>query len=406
MATKASHSSIQYHWTTKDDGSLASAVEVLAEISSIDGSQWRLCLHPFSFKRDQNPDLGELLDNSSSNPFFNPAFLAASRERVTHNPISQMIIWEISGNQQHARMSIPVIHRKKTFYMPEHIASLTHDFAPLGNPLIDQRAESVVLQRLRQLLQLAFESGMPPLLLDYVSEDSPVFNLECEPGNGLFLENFSQGFRPTLKAGSIASNSPLASKKRLRELTRLLKKFNELGSVTFEKVTDPFDVILRFEEFLLLETRSWKGRQGSSIHTIKRDAAFARQSVNDLAREGKCAIFTMRLDGKVVASTILFLGRGKYFPWKTAYDDVYSKFSPGSQLMLKLSEEMMHYPDFVSADSLAKFGASWMTHLWPSEEEFRTFIFSSAERECSLIARRLQFKSGLKNFIKKTLRRD
>ena len=56
---------------------------VLAELAPMDGSLWKLVLHPLEFKRDKNPDLTPLLNQpGAKNPFFDPAFLMASRDRM------------------------------------------------------------------------------------------------------------------------------------------------------------------------------------------------------------------------------------------------------------------------------------------------------------------------------------
>ncbi len=380
-------------------------VEILAEINSIDGSQWRLCLHPLEYRRDMNPDLDQLLENSNGNPFFNPAFLAASRDRVTRNKIYQLIVWEVIGEKAYARLTLPTQHISGTLLFPEYFQSLTHPFAPFGDPLFAKGDESNTLSRFLDLIAIAFANDFPPLIMDYVSAASPINQLALAKNRHFGLESIELGKRASINGPRSEKSNGLMSKKRKRELNRLLKKLRENGLVTFEKVTAPIDIILRFEEFLLLETSTWKGKHGTSIHTIKRDAAFARQSVSDLAKDNKCEIFSMRLDNKVLASIILFKSAGNYFPWKIAFDTEYSHLSPGSQLMLRLSEDIIARKDFKSADSLAIFGNSWMTRLWPDETSFEKMVLAKNDELALQFAKRLKLYSSAKQTIKKLLRR-
>ncbi len=377
----------------------------LAEIPSIDGSLWQLCLHPFEYKRDLNPDLEGLLENGSTNPFFNTAFIAASRDRMIKGKMFQLIMWENSGNEKIARFSVPVSKQNKTFLLPEHFKSLTHPFAPFGDPVIDLSTQEETIQRLGELLHLAFTAGMEPIVFDYLSANSPIHKLGETSDSQIGAKTIELGQRASIDLNSVKSGAKITSKKRVRELNRLRKKLEQEGDVVFQHTRDPIEIMIRFEEFLLMETRGWKGRIGSSIHVIKKHAAFARQSVNDLAKEGLCEIFTMRFNGSPIASIIMFESGGHYFPWKISYNHLFSKYSPGSQLMHQLTTEITKRDGFQSADSLAKFGKSWMTNLWPDEIAISTLTVARDESSAVFLANRIEQQSNLKALAKKIILR-
>ena len=58
-------------------------------------------------------------------------------------------------------------------------------------------------------------------------------------------------------------------------------------------------------------------------------AAFAREAVHGLAEQDLCRIHSLTLDGKLIASLIVFVEAGVAYTWKTAYDENYAAFSPG-----------------------------------------------------------------------------
>jgi hypothetical protein len=243
-------------------------------------------------------------------------------------------------------------------------------------------------------------------MIENVSDRSPLHEWLGVDGidNMLSVGRIDNGHRASIKHIEGMPYSARLNKKRSREFRRLQRKLSELGEVTFERVCESFDVILRFEEFLLLETRSWKGRRGTSIHTLKKDAAFARQSVVDLAREGNCEIFSLRLDDSAIASIILFKAGASYYPWKITFNEEYSRFSPGTLLMVNMTEELTYRTGFSYGDSLAKYGNSWMSHLWPDTTEFSTLILGKDADSVEGIASRIRMSSAGKSFLKRLLR--
>ncbi len=230
---------------TFQTGTVTGKFEVLAELPSIDGSHWQLCLHPFEHRRALNPDLGTLPETGGGNPFFNPAFLAASRDRVTRNPIFQLILWEIEGNEHYARLALPVIHLPGTLMVREHFRSLTHPYAPYGNPLVQSGQEENLTARFADLMEMAFEKGLSPLIVDHVPQYSPFLRLPGSAQDRMGIQLIELGTRASINADRNGATQDLMSKKRRRELNRLLRKLQDQGTLTFEKVVEPLDVILQ-----------------------------------------------------------------------------------------------------------------------------------------------------------------
>ena len=390
------------------------AQKVLAELPSIDGTHWQLCLHPFSHRRDHNPDLSDLLGtaredgspgpDTATNIFFNPAFLAASRGRIAKKTIYQLVVWECRDNERTAHFSMPVLHYPASLVLPEHYRALVHPFAPLGTPLQSVLPEADLAARLADLFEVALADELPPLLIEETAGGTVLDRLAEGTASrpGLGIHRTQAGSRAALDA---ASTTRYPGKKRQRELNRLLRKLGEAGNVDFELARSQFDVLLRFEEYLLIETRSWKGRRGTSIQAIKRHAAFARQAVSDLAREGRCQVLSMRLDGKPLASMILLSMNGYYYPWKITFDEHYARYSPGALLMARLGDYLRSLPDFRMADSLAKTGTSWMDLFWRDKIMLQTVTLAASEQEAERLMRRAALPERLRAMLRKLLRR-
>ena len=387
--------------------------QLLSELTPMDGTHWKLCLHPLEHKRSFNPDLSTLLESpSATNVFFDPAILSASRDRITQSRIYQLVLWEKLGDQALPRLSIPMIEDHGTLWQQTILRSFTHPYAPLGNALIaddtaNPHLRSEITERMIELLAIAFNHDLPPLVLDYMDVSSPLavaFN--NIPQNGaIAAKSVAMDTRASITVNNGMIPDLPINKKRQREYRRLERKLGDLGTVTYEKAADPFEVLLRLEEYLLMETRGWKGRRGTSIHAIKRDAAFARQSVTDLAKEGRSEVFTLRVNNVAIASIILFRMNGSYYPWKICFNESFARYSPGTLLMLKLTDDITSRDDFRHADSLAHFGHSWMTALWPSENRFQTIVLARELKTANGIVERITLSGRSKNFVKRLLRR-
>ena len=127
----------------------------------------------------------------------------------------------------------------------------------------------------------------------------------------------------------------------------------------------PEDVLDAFEAFLTLELKGWKGQRGTALYNQKRIAAFSRQIVVELAARDRCEIHSMKRDDKLVSSLILFHRDGKVVPWKIAFDEKLSRYSPGVQIMLHATRALLDRKGFISADSLAHEQQWMINRLWP-----------------------------------------
>ena len=166
---------------------------------------------------------------------------------------------------------------------------------------------------------------------------------------------------------------PLLSKKRRKELARQMRKLEELGPVTFEGARTSHKIVDAIEGFMSLELSGWKGRKGTALYNHKKIAAFSRQIVFELATEGYCEIFSMMQNGKPIASLIVLGRDGRLVPWKIAFDERLSSWSPGMQIMIHATEKLRARKNFVVADSLAVADHPMINRIWQDRIEISDF---------------------------------
>ncbi|MBL1406096.1 MAG: hypothetical protein COC17_05515 [Hyphomicrobiales bacterium] len=383
-------------------------MELLAEIAGIDGSHWQLCVHPLLRDAPEWEALEKLANNAlGANPFYDAIFLKAMRGRLIRKQEYHLVLWEIIGDEKVAKIAFPVQDRK-TKSGNRLLRAYENEYSPSTTPLIDKNDADETISKFVQALDSAVEEHGLVLRIGNLCTDMP------------FGDNFLKAIEGLSANKSVTLNQKRAalfpeinnaggltglSSKRQREHRRLSTKLSELGQLEFERVDEFMDVLLRFEEFLLLEVKGWKGRKGTSMQMLKKASVFARQAVTDFASAGKCEIFSLRLDGNAIAIVINFHQDGRNYPWKIAFDEKYANRSPGSVLMYHMSQELLTRPDFVMADSLAKPGKSWLSAIWHDHTSFNDIIVGPSNKVVNSVKNSIPLKTRLKDFAKKILGR-
>jgi len=384
----------------------------LATIVPMDSSKWDLELS----KPVNAPQLAVLLEKYQGarleeNLFFDKAFLAAAFGRMNTVDTSLLTVWETVGTQRHLRMHFPVVQQVLGWPGQKIWRCWSHDYAPLGVPIVSATDAGEVLERFLQLVSQTDNTVIRALVFSDIPLDGDFACRlrEALDGSKVVSCQIPSGNRAVLYASGTLSSAltlDLGAKKQ-RQLRRQLRRLGELGELELECVEEYKDVILRFEEFLLLEAKGWKGRKGTSMHTIKQTAAFARQAVTDLAKIEQSAIYSIRLDGTSVASLIVLNSNGAYFPWKIAFDQEFSMYSPGALLMYSVSQAMLAKKDFVRADSLAGPSNQLVNLLWKQRMKLGSIVLpvgdtsiTSLERITTAIKRREELRGIVKGLIR------
>jgi hypothetical protein len=71
----------------------------------------------------------------------------------------------------------------------------------------------------------------------------------------------------------------------------------------------------------------------------------------------------LRVDGEAIAAQVLMYCGTTAYTWKTAFSAKFAKYSPGSLVIDKITDELFAGPDIVAINSCAA-EASFMAQLW------------------------------------------
>lgn len=241
----------------------------------------------------------------------------------------------------------------------------THPFAATGVPLIDRdRAEGA----LTALFSAPSAFKLPRrALMPLVPDDSAFAGILAKVQQKLGLrEARTEGhdrafFTPRLAEDTQAHLSSSSRSKLRQELRRLEKE----GAVTLHSAETPDDTARALNTYLDLEAKGWKGRAGTAIPNSEGEVEFMRGSVRNLAEQGRVRIDELKLGERVIASSITYRNGGTAWYAKISFDEEFSRNSPGSQLVLKVTEAMNSDPSLTSVDSCAPPLHPLMRRFWP-----------------------------------------
>jgi CelD/BcsL family acetyltransferase involved in cellulose biosynthesis len=89
------------------------------------------------------------------------------------------------------------------------------------------------------------------------------------------------------------------------------------------------------EEALQVESRSWKGRQGSDLGNDPIRGPFFRRFVANGAQRGIIRVSFLRISGRAAAMQLGVVCGGRYWLLKSSYNEEFSRCSPGMLLLLE-----------------------------------------------------------------------
>ena len=154
----------------------------------------------------------------------------------------------------------------------------------------------------------------------------------------------------------------LSGKKR-KELRRQHARLSELGEVRFERRSDAEDLGQWIKEFLALEAAGWKGQSGSALACDPGTATLFRDGLQGAAARGRLERLTLSLNGQPIAMLANFLTPPGAFSYKTAFDESYSRFSPGV-LLQRENLAMLEREGIAWNDSCAAADHPMIDHIW------------------------------------------
>ena len=393
-------------------GSLASEAEgrPAADIRLDVGRPGRqLSLYPGRVGYDLQEELDFLTYRvMEANVFFAPRFLAPAMPRLDERQIRLAVIRDEDARRSRVRLMMPFSVEKPGFSVgPSILRVWSNPFGPLGTPLVDAEGAAETIDNMLEALARP-EAKLPGILVLPDLRLNGRFTQLIKAvaiGRDLPLTVTNTFDRPMLESQEDGDTylKTTISKNHLRDMRRQFRLLGEEGRISYNVARQPEEIRRRMEEFLALEASGWKGRKRSAMVMDRFRAAFAREAITNLAEVDAVRIHTLDLDGRAIASMVVFIMAGEAYTWKTAYDERYARFSPGKLLLSDLTDWHLDDPNIERTDSCAVPDHPIMSRFWKEREEMGTLVIGlkpNADRDMRQAATQLHMYRNTRNLAR------
>jgi CelD/BcsL family acetyltransferase involved in cellulose biosynthesis len=390
---------------------LTSEPASLAHVELLNGHRAprRLAIYPASAGFDLVEELDHLCTRTvESNIFFNPRFLAPAMPRLEDREVRLAVVRDGGEGRSRLRLVVPFsVERPAVPLGVPVLRAWASNFGPLGTPLLDRDDPAGVLEDFLAMLARPHLKLPKVLVFPEMRLDGAAANLlrTVAIGRNLALVSASVGERPFLQS-SLDGDEYLKraiSKHHMGEFRRLKRRLAEKGALEHKVARQPDEVRRGLEDFLTLEANGWKGRARTAMAVDRYQAAFAREAAHRLAELDLCRIHSLSLDGRVIACMIVFIEAGMAYTWKTAYDETFAAFSPGTLLMIEVTRNHLDDPNIEATDSCAIPGHEMLSRLWSESRPVGTLLIGltpDADRAVRQAAGELHFYRQTRNFAR------
>jgi CelD/BcsL family acetyltransferase involved in cellulose biosynthesis len=171
---------------------------------------------------------------------------------------------------------------------------------------------------------------------------------------------------------------------------RRRRQLSRKGELRVERVTDG-DIRPAFEEFLAMERRGWKGRQGTACDQDSRTAVFYGLLAEKASCLGWLSFFRLKLDERTIAFHFGLTYGGTYYLPKLSYEEDLQDCSPGLVLLDDVLRDSLARKlsrcDFLGSDD------EWKLH-WSSGVLPHHWLFIFRDSAKGRLLRKLKFDWG------------
>jgi CelD/BcsL family acetyltransferase involved in cellulose biosynthesis len=268
----------------------------------------------------------DLCDRIDASPFLRPGYLGAlARADATREPLVILALRE--GGR--LRGLVPPLRRRGLA-----LRTLRGHHTPFGlvaeDEAVAERLAHELFRRFRTALVIGkIDTAEPHLatirraaaarratVQEVVIEQTPVIEIDDWDA---YLSGLSRDVR--------------------RSVRRRRRRLEELGEVSIGTADSRgLDLGPMLDELIRVEGSGWKGRVGTAMACRPERARFHREVYRWATERGWLRIGTVRVDGTAIAMQLSLVHGDVWHLHKTAHDERYRRFGPGSLMMLATLE--------------------------------------------------------------------
>ncbi len=191
------------------------------------------------------------------------------------------------------------------------------------------------------------------LVMRRLSSTSPLFKVIGERPRSIrqyYEESDSGSFLATV--GDFDAFYKTLSRNTRRALTKAHHKLDRLNDVEFVFPSSGDSIEARMQDFLKVDTASWRGRAGSAIGSDPSVLSFYREAIQRLAKLGWLEWHFMEVDSRVVAAQLAVKMGRRLIIKRISYDESCASYAPGNILFEQTVKRAFAADDIDEIDCL------------------------------------------------------
>jgi Acetyltransferase (GNAT) domain len=235
---------------------------------------------------------------------------------------------------------------------------------------------------------LAADSESPLVEFNYVSGEGPFHQalVDClnERASLSFVSDIYNRalFKPQASADLYLRAA--MSREHRKDVMRRTRRFSEEGRVEMVALERETDLDAWLEEFMRLEFNGWKRGHGGAFGSKQEYRNYFTAVAKEAFRRGRLMMLGLRLDDQPIALKCNFLAEGGGYAFKIAFDESYSRFSPGFLLEIENIRRLHARPEIEWMDSCAVPVHFMINRLWLDRRTIQTLLVSTGKRSGDL----------------------
>lgn len=335
---------------------------------------------------------------SEPNIFYEHWFLLPSLAQFDHHSdLKLFLLW--AGEPRHSKllglMPLGPDNHYGRWPVP-YVQNWMHHNCFLGTPLVRKGSEPIFWEKLLTALETSDWPGF--LHIGGMTIGGPLDkSLRAVCGDRKRRCDLVHSEARALLEGQCTADEYYRTrirKKKRKELLRKSRRLGETGDLKFSHHRDMENLDSWIDEFLALERKGWKGETGSALDCTDATREFFRSAMHGAAQSGQLERRDLRLDGQPITMLVNFLsGRGG-FGFKTAFDEEYSRYSPGVLLQIE-NLDCLNSESFGWVDSCASEGHPMIDGLWTDRRHIGRFSIELKGLSRGAIFRGVRFGEAL-----------
>jgi CelD/BcsL family acetyltransferase involved in cellulose biosynthesis len=294
------------------------------------------------------------------NVFYHPDF-ALPAARAFGASVGALLVWSKSSPRLIGLFPARIERR---YGVMATLTGWTHPYAPFGVPLVDRDEADAAIAAFFD--HVAAEPRLPKLvMLPLIARDGAFAAVLARvlTRRGGASEAYGAHARALLAPRDRPNYLDHLAGKKVKELRRQRRRLEDTGALTHMAASGPAAAVA-LTDFMALEAAGWKGRAGGAARADAATESFMREAVTALAANGDARIDRLIHDGHPIAASITLRSGNSAWFWKIAYDEAFARGSPGVQLTLDLTRDLLADAALAQTDSCATADHPMIDHLW------------------------------------------